>query len=232
MKKRVSAVVISTVLSCMLAACGAKEQPLQVQEERIKTESHEKDEVKDETNERKTEANTEPSEATEEMATKYMTGNLIAAQTFQVELSPFGEVTFASYEPDTSNKPLADVVFRIEKEDAVLAELQGVFEDNNRSNEVFLTVEAVSFLDYNGDNYDDIIIICQYESSSGVETDTGYAEIRYYTGSAEGVFVYEAQMSQDANVALAEKTIESAKGFIGIKSEETRAPWKQEKNEP
>ncbi len=93
-------------------------------------------------------------------------GERIEDQTFDVNLRPLGQVTFASYEPQTSENPLADVVFQIEKGEQVLCQLPGVSE-GNVGLEMFDRVEAVSFIDYNGDNYDDIIIIISYYFGAG-----------------------------------------------------------------
>ena len=144
----------------------------------------------------------------------YPRGSIIAVQTFDLTLRPLGEVTFASYEPDTSENPLADVVFLIEKEGEVLMQLSGTTEDNVGL-EMFNRVEAVSFLDYNNDGYDDIIIILSYDFGAGPQAATPHSLIRYYKGTAQGSFVYEAQMSQDASMALAEITVETARNFIG-----------------
>ena len=167
----------------------------------------------------------------------YPRGNRIDEQSFTVNLRPLGEVTFASYEPDTSENPLSDVVFLIEKEGDVLMQLSGTTEDNVGL-EMFHQVEAVSFLDYNHDNYDDIIIILSYYFGAGPQAATPHSLIRYYKGTAEGGFIYEAQMSEDASSALAEITVETARKFIsGEKTDEPDqidedtisklAPWQQ-----
>ena len=167
----------------------------------------------------------------------YPRGNRIDEQSFTVNLRPLGEVTFASYEPDTSENPLSDVVFLIEKEGEVLMQLSGTTEDNVGL-EMFHQVEAVSFLDYNHDNYDDIIIILSYYFGAGPQAATPHSLIRYYKGTAEGGFVYEARMSEDASSALVEITVETARNFIsGEKTDEPDqidedtisklAPWQQ-----
>ncbi len=84
----------------------------------------------------------------------YPRGNKIENQSFQVELRPLGQVTFASYKPDTSENPLADVVFLIEKEGEILLQLPGTGE-GNIGYELFAQVDAVSFVDYNNDGYDE-----------------------------------------------------------------------------
>ena len=50
-------------------------------------------------------------------------GDRINEQSFDVTLRPLGQVTFASYEPDTTENPLADVVFQIEQGGEVICKL-------------------------------------------------------------------------------------------------------------
>lgn len=167
----------------------------------------------------------------------YPRGDKIEDQSFQVELRPLGQVTFASYEPDTSENPLADVVFLIEKEGEILFQLPGTGE-GNIGWELFGKVEAVSFLDYNRDGYDDIIIILQYYLGAGPQAAQPHSAIRYYTGTSQGSFLYEAQMSQDASMALSELTVKTAKDYImgtsndvieegGRTSGKVSEPWQQ-----
>lgn len=168
---------------------------------------------------------------TEEAETDLSGLRRIEDQSFQVNLRPLGEVTFGSYEPDTQKDPLADVVLTIEQEGKVLQRLPGEQEENGHRNDAFYQVEAVSFLDYNQDNWDDIIVICSYCIGAGPEAGQTYSEIRYYKGSGSGAFTYEAQMSQEATSALAEITIETAKGFIGAEksdgTEKEPEPWQR-----
>lgn len=160
-------------------------------------------------------------EASIGVETRYARGKRIDTQSFDVVLQPLGEVTFSSYEPDTSENPLADAVFLIEKDGAALQELAGVSEDNCRANQHFLQVDAVSFTDYNNDGCDDIILICSYDFASGPDAGMGYSEVRYYSGSESGIFSYMAQMSADASSALSEITIQAAKDFIGAEQSRT-----------
>lgn len=141
---------------------------------------------------------------------------VIKEQTFEVELRPLGNVKFVSCRPDTEKNPLADVEFSIWKDDKKVCELPGIFEENIRINEAFEAVEAVSFPDYDRDGYEDIIVICSYSPVSGPDAGTGYSEVRIYHGQADGSFVLEQRLSEDANSALAEKTIQSVKGFLGM----------------
>ena len=160
-------------------------------------------------------------------------GALIEDQTFDVSLQPFGQVTFASYKPDTSKNALADVTFCIEQDGKVLTRLPGITEDNVNS-EMFHAVEAVSFLDYNYDDYDDIILIISYYLGAGPQAATPHSTIRYYSGNEDGAFSYQEQMSLDATSALAEVTIKTAKDFIGYKKpngetakEQSLEPWQE-----
>ena len=224
MRRTGLAVLLCAWLAAALAGCGAEEE-VQV-EGVIVLQSEGKEEAQGESSsglqsEGKEEVQGESSsgpqsegkeEAQEEDGSDPR-GERIEEQSFTVNLEPLGEVTFASYLPDTGENSLEDAVFLIEKEGEILLQLPGVYEDNCREQETFSRVEAVSFPDYNGDGCTDAIIICMYLPLS--EGGEEYAEIRYYTGNSQGTFTYEAQMSQDANAALAVKTIESAKGFIG-----------------
>lgn len=149
-------------------------------------------------------------------------GNRIEEQTFDVNLRPLGQVTFSAYEPDTSANALADVVLLIEKDGQVLMQLSGTTEDNVGP-ERFHQVEAVSFTDYNSDGLDDIIIIVSYCPGAGPQTDQPCSLIRYYSGTASDGFFYEAEMSDNASMALTEITIETAKDFISGKRGELPA---------
>lgn len=155
-------------------------------------------------------------------------GERIEDQTFDVNLRPLGQVTFASYEPQTSQNPLADVVFQIEKGEQVLCQLPGISE-GNVGLEMFDRVEAVSFTDYNGDNYDDIIIIISYYFGAGPQAAQPHSSVRYYEGTAEGNFIYQKEMSEAAGLALTTITVESAKDFIGAgkAAQEELEPWQQ-----
>lgn len=218
----------SIMLCCLLTACSIKRKPLE--REARESEYHIPD-ADNEQAESEKELESVPSEeeeqsgASEAIKKEYARGGRIEEQTFQVTLAPFGEVTFASYEPDLSEDPLADAVFLIERDGKVLTELPGMTEDNCRVNESFNKVEAVSFLDYNQDGYDDIILICNYSPVSGPETGSACSEIRYYKGAEDGAFSYEEPMSQDATSALAEITIQTAKGFIGVGKKVRTEPW-------
>lgn len=218
MKKYKSIVVSCIFLSLLLASCSknATEDKLDSREGQESTKSEVTEDAKDEEKEDKKDDSNEQADLSEDGVKK---GDQIKDQSFDVNLNPLGEVTFASYNPDTSGNPLADVVFQIEKEGSVLQALDGTFDTNIRANEMFEQVEAVSFPDYNEDGLDDIITICSYSFASGPDAASGNSEIRYYSGNDDGTFTLDQKLTEDANEAISEKTIRSAKEFAAGKSD-------------
>ena len=206
MKKFAYVLLCCLIFSAALMGCGSKDLPAEETEESTdkgtgpeEAEGHE--------------AGEEDSPEKDEENISH--GSRIEEQSFQVELRPLGEVSFVSYEPDTSQNPLADAVFTIERDGEILQVLPKADTENRCANGNFYQVEAVSFPDYNGDGWEDIIIICSYNFASGPDAGQRYSEVHYYKGGADGNFSFEAQKSEEASSALAEITIETAKGFIG-----------------
>lgn len=201
MKRKRKYIIISGILLCAaLAGCGSGNDSMQ--DEMPETViMQQEEEIKQTAAESETESE------------NVVRGNRIESQTFDVTLRPIGEVTFASYEPKDEENPLADVVFTIEKNDEIVLQLPGETEDNSNI-EQFYQVEAVSFPDYNHDDYDDIIIIISYYLGAGPQAAQPHSVIRYYKGNEDGSFTYEKQMSLDATTSLAEITIQAAKDFI------------------
>lgn len=149
------------------------------------------------------------------VSTDYPKGSKIADQSFTTTLQPLGEVTFTSYEPDTTASPLADAVFTIEQNEALLCTLSGVYDDNIRANQCFESVDAVSFPDYNSDGYSDIIIICSYSLTAGPDVNSVYSESRLYEGSANGAFTYNSSLSDAINTSISELSIQNILSFLG-----------------
>lgn len=213
------ALFLALILGIQLVACGQMREEQhdgegfmeQIAEEVTSDAAHETLEAEQEsTSGKEPEIDEVNSEVSDEQQDEYSHGKKIEDQSFNVTLAPFGEVTFASYNPDRSTNQLADAVFLIEKGDDILCKLPAV-----EGWGAFYEVEAVSFLDYNKDEYDDIILITSYLFGAGPQGAIPRSMIRYYKGSESGEFSYEEQMSEDATFALAEITIQTAKDFIG-----------------
>lgn len=80
-------------------------------------------------------------------------------------------MTFASYIPVENGDPTADVTFWIIQNGGLLMTLRGVSYDNIRENQYFLSVDAISFPDFNSDGYTDLITICSYTYDAGGDRD-------------------------------------------------------------
>lgn len=218
--KRWTTALYLLILCGALSACGHYEQaPDGKESEASAAETGSKAEAQ-------TESSAGEENGSEDVAGEYRP---IQDQTFDVELTPLGTVTFTSYEPAGRHNPLSDALFKVEKDGENAIVLEAVEEDNVRGNMVFNSVEAVSFPDYNNDGFSDIIIICSYSPASGPEVGTGHSEARIYSGSKEGSFTLERELSENANSAVAEMTVKSVLGYLG--AEETKAAanaeWKQ-----
>lgn len=140
----------------------------------------------------------------------------IADQTFPVTVAEYGEVTFASYEPDYDLNPQADVTFMLlSKEGEIIQTLSGVSGDNIRAAaESFENVAAVSFPDYNEDGYTDVITIANYSYIQGPDVGEGFAEVRVYSGSEYGYFYYEEDVSDIINAEMEEPTVQKVREFL------------------
>lgn len=146
-----------------------------------------------------------------------ITDGQIKDQTFDVEMAPFGKVTFAAYEPDTERNPYCDVTFSVIKDGSCATTLPGMNGEWNMlaAAESFCSVEAVSFTDYNGDSYTDVIAIINYSYVQGPDAGTGYTQARIYTGHEEGYFTLECEPSVAAGEALGdEMMVEGILAFV------------------
>lgn len=218
-QKNWTAALICIALGSTLSACGHKDK-VQIQEQTESEPAAETSEIVIDT----------PKETAATAAADSEDGGYrkIENQTFEATLNPLGKVTFVSYEPDSRQSSLKDAFFEIHKDGQTVVTLEGMYEDNVRANESFNSVEAVSFPDYNSDGYSDIIILCSYSPVSGREAGTGYSEARIYSGSENGSFTLERSLSEAANSAVAEKTVQTILGFLGAgKKEPETAGWKQ-----
>lgn len=146
---------------------------------------------------------------------------LIEDQTFDVELESFGKVTFASFAPDKGADPYGDVVFALFGDNDLLFVLDGPTDSAPRTDRTFAKIEAVSFTDYNGDGYEDIITICSYEMTDENAEEPVQSEVRLYEGESEQKMTYQKDLSEETDSALAEKTVQSVLGFLGVGNSQT-----------
>lgn len=108
-----------------------------------------------------------------------VSGIPVPEQTFEVELDGWGTVTFASFAPENHSFAAdgrnPDVRFYLMRDGAALYEFPGWNEEHGIS-DLFLSVSAVAFRDYNDDGLQDVITLCEYETMSG----EGYQLPRIY----------------------------------------------------
>ncbi len=216
MRKKKKMLFCTLVFCCILSACGQKKEE-KPEKPHPAAEAPEKEKDKDADKKEKGEKDTDKTEKkkTEEKqevktapkVEKTEAERLIQDQTFDTELTPLGNVRFASYAPDTTQSPYGDAEFKLLQNQQVITVLSGMNQSNTRKEETFHKVEAVSFRDYNQDGYTDIIIICSYIPDD--RTKSVYSEARLYFGSAEGSFTLDVDLSEQVNGEVVEKTIQS-----------------------
>lgn len=132
----------------------------------------------------------------------------IKDQTFEVELEPWGKVTFASYEPDVERDQSCDVTFSIIRDGMRVINLPEMRPENKlAAAEYFDSVAAVSFPDYNGDGYNDVIAILNYSYVQGPDAGTGFTEVRVYEGQKEEYFTLNRELSNTLTAMDGQKTI-------------------------
>jgi len=117
----------------------------------------------------------------------------IKEQSFAVTLDGWGEVVFASFEPEQyqgfDSNGLAcygDVRFMLLKDGQVIYTLPGISENNVWYGQQFGQVVSVAFRDYNEDGRTDILIILEYAGVQGPNIDEPFREVRLYTQEEEG----------------------------------------------
>lgn len=148
----------------------------------------------------------------------------IEGQSFDGDLKGLGNVSFESYAPDAQNNKYEDATFRIVKDNQsfVLPEMEA---NNMRTNKVFLSVEAVSFNDYNNDQKDDIYIINRYNVDNEKKD-----EARIYQQGNDGKFTLDEKLTSDINNNVSDKTISNIKDYIQSiygKNNADTENWKQ-----
>lgn len=220
MRKKKKMLLCTLVFCCILSACGQKKEE-KPEKPHPAAEAPEKEKDKDADKKEKGEKDTDKTEKkkTEEKqevktapkVEKTEAERLIQDQTFDTELTPLGNVRFASYAPDTTQSPYGDAEFKLLQNQQVITVLSGMNQSNTRKEETFHKVEAVSFRDYNQDGYTDIIIICSYIPDD--RTKSVYSEARLYFGSAEGSFTLDVDRSSCIILDSAWETLSSSPLF-------------------
>lgn len=143
--------------------------------------------------------------------------DMIEDQSFEVTHEELGTILFASYGvEDAEKEPKQDVTFKIIQNGVVTQTLFGPYSDNYRKEDTFESVKAVSFRDINGDGKQDIIIIVSYRKDDITNDEAIYDEVRLYEYNEYGFFVLNSELSENTQAALADITIDSILGFLGI----------------
>ena len=145
---------------------------------------------------------------------------IIEEQSFTVNLSPIGEVTFLPYEPNVKKDPLADVSFSIIKDGMEVRQFYGILRWNK--NDTFNKIEAVAFADYDEDGITDIIMILDYDYVSEPSAGEMHSEVRIYKGeyrkySARDYFYnqrYQEELSETLTSEFSEPTIREVLDYL------------------
>jgi len=137
-----------------------------------------------------------------------MEDGMIEGQSFDVEMNPYGRVTFAAYAPYTSSNPYEDVVFKMIKDGQMIRSLGGNSIRQDKELWEFQNVEAVAFPDLNGDGYTDVVTIVNYKFGENT-----ISEARIYTGREERYFLEEEILEEAYNNSHDRKTISDIKEF-------------------
>lgn len=136
-------------------------------------------------------------------------GQILEGQSFEVDMNPYGQVTFAAYAPDLSLSPYADVTFKLLRagEEIYSFPLKGtgVREDGT----TFEGMGAVAFPDLNGDGYTDVVTIAHYEHAG----DPIPSQVRIFTYNPGGYFLEENDLAEAYNRSHEEKTIADIEAF-------------------
>lgn len=143
------------------------------------------------------------------LAPQVSDGQVLEGQSFEVEMNPYGAVTFAVYAPDVSVSPYADVTFKLLQNGQEIYSFPvkgtGVREDQS----VFDGMGAVAFPDLNGDGYTDVVAIAHYQHESGPVPP----QIRIFTYNQGGYFLEELYLEDAYNFSHEEKTVVDVEAF-------------------
>lgn len=140
-------------------------------------------------------------------------GQVLAGQSFEVEMNPYGRVTFAAYAPDLSQSPYADVTFKLLRDGTEIYSFPikgtGVRQDES----MFDEMGAVAFPDLNGDGYTDVITIAHYKHASGPIP----SQVRIFTYNPGGYFLEEQYLEEAYNRSHEDKSIEDVEAFAALR---------------
>ena len=118
----------------------------------------------------------------------------ILEQSFDVFLDGWGEVVFASFEPeeDLLQKDgiweYGDARFMLLRDGQVIYTFPSMFEEDVMAGQQFGEVVSVSFRDYNVDGRPDVLLLLKYAGVQGIDIGQEWVEARAYTqedGGAE-----------------------------------------------
>lgn len=185
MKKKIL-VILTAVMMFGVLACGTSKEKIQ-----LETQKNELTETEE-----------------EQKISVQPVGTFIEEQSFEVELNDWGNVTFASYVPEiTSFLPDGlnpDIRFYLMDEEKMLYEFPGWNEEHTVT-DMFLTISAVAFKDYNEDDLLDVITLCEYETMSGEGYQLGrvYFQLEDRKGFAEDSLLTEYLLKNHKNDSIA-----------------------------
>lgn len=198
MKRKIRIVLWSAAAALAFAGCGSKESAgsLQSGEESVaqvrgQEESSAADSLGSAGDSAVSGMTKEPSQS--DLPVNIPAGQ-ITEQSFEVALDGWGEVTFASFEPEQYSFQkngvwmYGDARFMLIKEGKVVYIFPAVYEDNEMAGWQFGQVASVSFRDYNEDGRPDILLLLEYEGVQGIDIGEKWMEARVFTqknGEAE-----------------------------------------------
>ena len=133
---------------------------------------------------------------------------IIEGATFDVEMNPHGQVTFAAYAPKTPMNPYEDVAFKLIQDKQVVYSFGGSGIRQDKEIWEFQNIAAVAFPDLNGDGYTDVITIVNYKFG-----ESTLSEARIYTGREGRYFIEETTLEEEYNNTHDQKTISSIEDF-------------------
>lgn len=130
-------------------------------------------------------------------------GQILDGQSFEVEMNPYGRVTFAVYAPDTGVSPYVDVGFKLLRDGKEIYSfpLQGTGVRENQT--IFEEMAAVAFPDLNGDGYTDVVTIANYRN----ESNPFLSQARIFVYNSGGYFLEESYLEDAYNVSHEEKQL-------------------------